>query len=81
MRRFVDQVEDEGIAVPEGGVARSTAGFVLPKFRGVGLDLGLSQPEGRSLLGMGEEMERFSELDLTKEACVRVVETHQGGGE
>lgn len=38
MRRLVDQVEDEGVAVPEGGVAPSGA---VPR--------GRDFPKGRSL--------------------------------
>lgn len=73
MRRFVDQVEDKGIAVPEEG----GGGVVRPEFRGVGLGSGLGQPEWQGLLGTGEEMERFCELDL-KRCVFGVVETHHG---
>lgn len=42
-----------------GAWRRQRRVFVRPEFGGVGLDLGLGQTEDSSLLGMGEELERF----------------------
>ena len=55
LRGLVDQVEDEGVAVPEGawpsragprGRDSQGAGFVGPKFQEMRLDLGAGQAEG-----------------------------------